>query len=80
MKLRQGQIWQQGNDFVRIVQWARLSIEYKLMESADAKSGTMHKVTKKEFCRMLKGAVLLTPDKRDLSLPSDSDAEMAAEE
>ena len=60
MKLEQGQIWKQGDDFFRIVEWARLSIEYKAMKDPDTKEGTLHRVTKKEFCRLIKGAVLLT--------------------
>lgn len=62
MKLEQGQIWKQGENYIRIVEWARLSIEYKVMKDPISKLGTLHKVTKKEFCRLLKGAVLLKPD------------------
>ena len=32
MKLEQGQIWKQGDDYLRIVEWSRLSIEYKSMK------------------------------------------------
>ena len=63
MKLEQGQIWKQGEEYHRIVEWARLSIEYKTMNDPASKEGTRHRVTKKEFCRLLKGAVLLTPEK-----------------
>ena len=59
--MEQGQIWKQGEDYLRIVEWARLSIEYKRMKDPVSKQGTLHKVTKKEFCRLLKGAVLLNP-------------------
>jgi len=62
MKLEQGQIWQRGENYIRIVEWARLSIEYKLMKDPVSKVGTLHKATKKEFCRLLKGAVLLKPE------------------
>ncbi len=62
MKLEQGQIWQRGEDYYRIVEWARLSIEYKVMKDPVSKVGTLHKATKKEFCRLLKGAVLLKPE------------------
>ena len=67
MKLEQGQIWQRGEDYYRIVEWARLSIEYKAMKDPVSKLGTLHKVTKKEFCKLLKGAVLLKPE--DLPAP-----------
>jgi hypothetical protein len=63
MKLEQGQIWKQGDTYLRIVEWARLSIEYKAMKDPASKEGTRHRVSKKEFCRLLKGAVLLTPEK-----------------
>jgi hypothetical protein len=62
MKLEQGQIYKQGEDYLRIVEWARLSIEYKVMKDPVSKQGTLHKTTKKEFCRLLKGAVLLKPE------------------
>ena len=63
MKLEQGQIWKQGDDYIRIVEWGRMSIEYKSMKDPGSKEGTRHRLTKKEFCRLLKGAVLLTPEK-----------------
>lgn len=62
MHLEQGQIWKQGNDYFRIVTWDRLAIEYKAMKHPDTKEGTLHQVTKKEFCRLIKGAVLQVPE------------------
>ena len=59
MRLQQGQIWKKGSDYYRIVQWARHAIEYKHMTDLETKEGTFHEVTKKEFCRLLKGAELL---------------------
>lgn len=61
MKLEQGQIWRKGDDHYRIVTWARMSIEYKHMKDPVTREGTLHTVTKKEFCRLLKGAELLQP-------------------
>ena len=63
MKLEQGQIWKKGEDYYRIVEWARLAIEYKLMKNPATKEGTLHQVSKKEFCRLLKGAELIQPQK-----------------
>lgn len=63
MKLEQGQIWKKGDEYLRIVEWARFSIEYKAMKDPTTKVGTLHRVTKKEFCRLLKGAVLQLPEK-----------------
>lgn len=65
MHLEQGQVWKKGDDYFRIVTWERLAIEYKAMKDLDSKEGTLHKVTKKEFCRLIKGAVLQAPEAPD---------------
>lgn len=77
MKLAQGQIWKQGDDYYRIVKWARLAIEYKHLKDPLTKTGTLHQVTKKEFCRLIKGAELLNPAKpaADLAEPAPSPEE-----
>lgn len=62
LKLEQGQIWKQGDVYFRIVKWTRLSIDYKVLKNLSNKEGTLHAVTKKEFCRLIKGATLLTPE------------------
>ena len=78
MKLEQGQIWQRGEDYIRIVEWARLSIEYKVMKDPVSKVGTLHKATKKEFCRLLKGATLLTDEEaKELSVVPEGEEEEA---
>jgi hypothetical protein len=74
MKLEQGQIWKKGDEYLRIVEWARLSIEYKVMKDPATKEGTVHRATKKEFCRLLKGAVQVVPEK----LPEAADVSPAA--
>ena len=61
IKLRQGQIWRQGEEFLRIVRLERLEVEYKSTITPTAKKGTHHKISKKEFCRRLKKATLLPP-------------------
>ncbi len=61
IKLRQGQIWQSGEEFLRIVRLERLEVEYKSTITPTAKKGTHHNVSKKEFCRLLKKATLLPP-------------------
>lgn len=58
MHLEQGQIWKQGGEYLRIVTWERLAIEYKATKDPDSKEGALHRVTKKEFCRLIKGAAL----------------------
>jgi hypothetical protein len=72
MKLEQGQIWKCGEEFLRIVTWARLSIEYKRMSDPLTKEGTLHQVSKKEFCRLLKGAELVTlPKEEEMTEPEE---------
>jgi hypothetical protein len=61
MKLRQNQVWKQGEQYIRIVDLERLSVDYKTMPGLTSKEGEHHQVTKKEFCRLLKGAVLVLP-------------------
>lgn len=70
MHLEQGQIWKKGDEYFRIVTWERLAIEYKAMNDPDSKEGTLHQVTKKEFCRLLKGAVLQVPETPAPDAPS----------
>ena len=58
MKLAQGQVWKSGDAYLRIVTWERLAIEYKVIKDPRSRDGTLQRVTKKEFCRLIKGAVL----------------------
>jgi hypothetical protein len=60
MKLQQGQIWKKGEDYFRVVELERLSVKFKEMQDPVAGEGTMYLVTKKEFCKVIKGAELLT--------------------
>ena len=62
MHLEQGQVWKKGESYLRIVTWERMAIEYKEMANLESKEGTLHRVTKKEFCRLLKGATLHVPE------------------
>jgi hypothetical protein len=59
LKLAQNQLWKQGDLYFRIVIWERLAIRYKQTDTPDAAQGTIHDVTKKEFCRLIKGAELI---------------------
>jgi hypothetical protein len=61
MRLQQNQVWKQGNDYICIVVLERLRVEYKVMKDLDSRAGTHHESTKKEFCRLLKGADLVSP-------------------
>ena len=75
MKLRQGQIWQRGDEYIQIVQVERLAVQYKARKRLNRKEGTHHTVTKKEFCRLLKTAELLPP--ADVQPPGRQAAERA---
>ncbi|MEI6071680.1 MAG: hypothetical protein WCS31_07795 [Verrucomicrobiae bacterium] len=59
-KLQQDQVWITDNGFVRIVRLERLSVTYKLLRELASRDGTHHQATKKEFCRIIKSATLLT--------------------
>ena len=72
MKLCQGQTWKQGQQYLRIVRLERLEVEYKSMTSLTTREGKIQATSKKDFCRLLKGAHLLSPDKK--ILPARQDA------
>jgi hypothetical protein len=62
MKLRQNQVWHLGGEFLRIVALDRLEVSYKSMKDLATGEGKHVTATKKEFCRLIKGAKLLTKD------------------
>lgn len=62
MKLAQNQCWQQGDTYLRIVRLERLEVEYKAQTNLLSADGRHHHVSKKEFCRLIKGATLLSSD------------------
>jgi len=69
MKLRQGQIWKVGEQFLRIVHLERLEVEYKAVSDLANREGTHHHVTKKEFCRQIKNATLVKDTKPETPIP-----------
>jgi hypothetical protein len=62
MKLAQNQVWKRGDEYLRIVQLERLRVVYKAIRNFSSGSGAHHQVSKKEFCRLLKDATLLTQE------------------
>jgi hypothetical protein len=74
IKLRQAQVWKVGDQFFRIVRLERLSVEYKATTARGAKQGIHVRLSKKDFCRLLKGAELLTPAKTSAA---SNDADVA---
>jgi hypothetical protein len=61
MKLQQGQQWTCHDTTLRVVKLERMAVTYKAMADPVTGEGTHHRVTKKEFCRLIKGAVLMPP-------------------
>jgi hypothetical protein len=66
MKLRQGQVYKLDNQYIRIVVLERLAVEYKSMQSLRAKEGQHVRTTKKEFCKLIKPAVLFPTTPQDI--------------
>lgn len=60
MKLAQNQVWKQGAEYLRIVHLERLEVHYKATTNLLTGEGEHQHVSKKEFCRLIKGATLLT--------------------
>ena len=71
LKLQQGQVWQCGAQYVRIVELERLEVGYKSATNLKFTGGTHQHTSKKDFCRLLKGAVLISPKPVE-SLPPES--------
>jgi hypothetical protein len=61
MKLQQGQVWRCGEEFVRIVHLERLEVGYKSASDPKFTDGKHLHTSKKDFCRLLKGATLIAP-------------------
>ena len=64
MRLQQNQVWQLGDQYIRIVKLERLAVQYKLTKDSATLAGPHSYATKKDFCRLLKGATLLPPAPR----------------
>jgi hypothetical protein len=64
MRLQQDQVWKQGDIYLRIVRLERLEVEYKELKNIHLREGRHRHVTKKEFCRLIKGATLLPLEPR----------------
>ena len=64
MRLQQNQIWQQGDQYIRIIRLERKAVEYKRVKDITSVTGPHEYATKKDFCRLLKGAALMPPSPR----------------
>jgi hypothetical protein len=58
VKLQQGQVWKCGDQYVRIVHLERLEVGYKSASNLKFSDGKHQHTSKKDFCRLLKGATL----------------------
>jgi hypothetical protein len=73
MKLQQGQIWKCATEYVRVVHLERLEVGYKSFKNLKSPEGVHQHTSKKDFCRLLKGAVLLAPAPKPAKEKSGSD-------
>jgi len=64
MRLQQNQVWQLGDQFIRIVRLERMAVQYKQTKDSATLAGPHQYATKKDFCRLIKGATLLPPTPR----------------
>ncbi len=63
MRLYQDQVYQKGDRFLRITRLDRYEVEYKSTTDDPKGPGELAVLPKKEFCRLLKGMVLVVPEK-----------------
>ena len=72
MRLQQNQTWQQGDQYIRIVKLERKAVEYTILKDI-LDFGAPHAfASKKDFCRLLKGATLMPPSRRIGPLEPDA--------
>jgi hypothetical protein len=69
VKLKQGQVWKCGEEYVRIVHLERLEVGYKSASNLKFSDGKHQHTSKKDFCRLLKGATLVFPVSEKSSPP-----------
>jgi hypothetical protein len=58
---------------VRIVHLERLEVGYKSFQSLKTQEGVHRHTSKKDFCRLLKGAALLAPEKKVRSAEAEGE-------
>jgi hypothetical protein len=70
MRLFQDQVYQKGDQFIRIVRLDRYQVEYKKTTGSVKAEGAEEVLLKKPFCRLLKGMTLVVPEKQQDESPS----------
>jgi hypothetical protein len=78
MRLQQNQTWKQGEQYIRIVKLERKAVEYTILKDILDFGASHAFATKKDFCRLLKGATLMPPSRRIGPLEPDAIAPAAA--
>lgn len=64
MRIYQDEIYQKGAKFIRILKLDRYQVEFRETHGDPKGEGKVEVATKKEFCRLLKGMVLVPPVKK----------------
>jgi hypothetical protein len=80
LRLRQGQVWKHGEEFIRIVHLERLEVGYMIFKKLKPGTGQHHHTSKKDFCRLLKDCTLLSPKPASPGAASESPAASSAED
>lgn len=73
MRLFQDEIYQKGNRFIRIIRLDRYEVEFKQTEGDPKGEAEEQVLTKKEFCRLLKGHTRIFPVQKEGKPPKPKD-------
>jgi hypothetical protein len=73
MKLQQDQLFKKGDEYIRIVKLERLAVDYKIIKDLQTREGIHLRLVKKEFCKLIKGATIVTPEEQKAILQSFPD-------
>ncbi len=65
MRIYQDEIYQKGDRFIRIMRLDRYEVEFRTTQGDPKGEGPEQVYKKKEFCRLLKGMTLVTPEKKN---------------
>ena len=69
MRIFQDEIYQKAETYIRIVRLDRYEVEYKTTTGDPKGDAASEVMPKKEFCRLLKGMVLITPARKEQGEP-----------
>ncbi len=61
MRIFQDQVYQKGEQSIRLLRVERHEVEFKTTQGDPKGDGEIRVLSKKEFCRLLKGMTLVTP-------------------